>query len=732
MAFTSGVVMQNQHDRLGAALRGKGMSQKQFAESLKISQPLVSMWLKGDRWPDRETLARAARLLDADPEWIVSGKGREPAGARRRSLARAFERLRWVPRPGPVDGGRDGGNANQFAIRPSFRNLVRELIQNVLDERLSPLKPAIVRFRLLSLRGEAKARFLDALRLNELRPHLEACATVSDDEQAAGGFDQALDVADSGELLVLQIIDSGTRGLTGPEHRDGNFAGLTRDNLFSHKNKPGAAGSYGLGKAMQYAASMFGCVLFNSELSEPEPDTGNVSGRFFARAELVWHEVEDEDGEPHAFSGPAWLGDVVETDEGDVPVSHWIEAGGESFVNDLHMARPAGGPGTTIAIVGLRDLDSDRPRPPREVIEQIAREAEENFWPAIEAGELEVRVEYVEIDDPGATPEPEIDTLVTPARSRVTGPLVEALRAHSDDAIVEMLIDEGDVVAGVAELAVPARSSGAEGERHKPFAHEAIVLLRRARAEELLEDDGEPSGTIRRASLMRGANMVVKSLDLTKGAVGAQPFHVVVLAGRAAGDSDEDLRAEEFLRRAEPPSHDDWTTTPRLKRLYSPPYTKALNDFNTAIRRTVRDLLAIESSAEPDGPGDLSRRFRFGEPSPPERAPRVLIHERSVGEDGAWHIEGSIRLRGDLQRVVAGRPQISFLGESGGRARVKWRSLELVGPSKARVREGDHTIVIPPNTRTTKFTGVTNPESHPAPADETVAVMTFTPTRKDS
>jgi RNA polymerase primary sigma factor len=714
-------------ERLQAARRSKGLKQSELAKAVGVSPPLASMWLKGTRTPDEAALARLAEVLDTDLEWLLSGRGREPRGTRKLALQSAFEKVDWRPRRGFLDGGRDGGNANQFAIRPSFRNLVRESIQNSLDERLGQVQPVGVRFRLLSLRGDAKARYLDAMRWEELRPHFEACAEQRGDEQAAGGFGEALEVADSGELTVLQIIDSGTRGLTGREVGDGNFAALTRDSLYSYKNKDGAAGSYGLGKATQYAASAFGTVLFLSDLSEPEPESGNVKGRLFGRAELVWHELAAEDGEINSFAGPAWFGEAGGED-GEIPFSHWVGAESAVLTRDLQMTRSGEESGTTIAVVGLRDLDADKRRPPREIIEQIGHEVEENFWPAIEARELVARVEYVEIDDPATEPAPEIDNLVVPAQTRVTGPLVKAVRAEAEDEVVEVLIDDGDVALGTAELHVPKRKAG--GERHQAFTHRAQVLVRRAAPDELEGEGGGDSSSLRHAALTRGANMVVKTLDLSKGTVGAQPFHAVVLAGRAAGDSQEDRWAEEFLRTAEPPSHDNWTSTPRLKRLYSPGYSKGLYEFEKAIRQAVRDLLAIESNLPPDGPVDLSRRFHFGEPPNPERAPRIVVQGSSVADDGSWHIEGAVRLRGDLNRGTAGRPEVIFLGESGPPSKVKWRSLEPVGEGVS-VRD-DATVVISPNVRTGKFRGVTDPESHPIPANETVATVRFTPSRKDA
>jgi transcriptional regulator with XRE-family HTH domain len=710
-------------DRLRASLDARGWNQKRLADELGSPASTVSQWVNGQRTPDGAQLDRVADLLRVDAGWLRDGEGPEPSAVRHRARSAVHSVVQWIARRAPEDGGQDGGNANQFTIRATLANLVREAIQNATDEwRGHPHGPVRVRFRLLSLRGEAKLRYLAALKYDEqLREHLEACVEQAGDQQVAAGLTEALNMAAAGELLVLQISDSNTRGLVGPETGRGNFAALTRNNLFSEKNNEQAGGSYGLGKAMQYAASAFGCVLFSSELSEPEPETGNTHGRFFARAELVFHELADG----RRFSGPMWFGRDREPDAGQ-PISYWARGERDALLGDLHMVRSLGDTGTTIAIVGMRDLDADRPRPPREIVEDMADAAERDFWPAIEAGELEVRVQYVEIEDPDADPAPEFDRLVDPTRSRAVGPHVAALAAHMAGETDELLIDDGDVVATRVSLHVPARKSGADP--HEAFTHEALVLVRRARGEE--EADEASSREFRRGVLLRGANMVVKTLDLSRGSLGARPFQVVVLAGLAAGDDKQDERAEVFLRAAEPPSHDDWQYTPRIRTQYAAGGKKALGDFEQAIRREVRRVLQVESEQAPDGPRDLSRRFTFGEPAAPERAPRVVVRNRSVDDDGAWHVEAAVRLRGDLKRRVLGRPQLVFMGESGGRSRVRWKDLQPIGGGI--VVSDDGVLVIPPNTRTAKFRGVTDPASHPAPADQSTATLVFQPIREDA
>ena len=97
----------------------------------------------------------------------------------------------------------------------------------------------------------------------------------------------------SDSLLLLKVSDYGCRGLTGPEFPEdgvdpdefGNFIRLCRLDLFSGKDKA-SGGSFGLGKAVYWRFSRLQTVLFNSCLYEadavdgqPEPPLRREPGR---------------------------------------------------------------------------------------------------------------------------------------------------------------------------------------------------------------------------------------------------------------------------------------------------------------------------------------------------------------------------------------------------------------------------------------------------------------------
>src|SRR4051794_34225232 len=106
------------------------ITQTFLADALDVKQSAVSQWVNGQRTPDTSTIKRIARAVGASPEWLVSGSGTAPDAVRKSSIDRLRGSVFWTSRPAPEDGAREGGNANQFTIRPSLGNLVREAIQN--------------------------------------------------------------------------------------------------------------------------------------------------------------------------------------------------------------------------------------------------------------------------------------------------------------------------------------------------------------------------------------------------------------------------------------------------------------------------------------------------------------------------------------------------------------------------------------------------------------------------
>lgn len=75
--------MKEQHfsQRISLLMSRLGLNQKELARQLGISQPAVSLYLKG-RMPPADVIFRLARLANTSMEWILTGEQKpEPEGA---------------------------------------------------------------------------------------------------------------------------------------------------------------------------------------------------------------------------------------------------------------------------------------------------------------------------------------------------------------------------------------------------------------------------------------------------------------------------------------------------------------------------------------------------------------------------------------------------------------------------------------------------------------------------
>src|SRR5262249_8967938 len=151
---------------------------------------------------------------------------------------------------------------------------------------------------------------------------------------------------------------------------------------------------------------------------------------------------------------------------------------------------------------------------------------------------------------------------------------------------------------------------------------------------------------------------------------------------------------------------------------------KALSDFERSIRQGVRSVVIHEVENDADGPRDLARRFRFGTPVAPARAPKLVLEESVLRDDGAWEITGVVRVPGSRTRDLKGSPRLVFAGESGKRTTVKWAEVDAIRDCRVEP-DAPTVLVIPPDARSARFRAVTDPTSNPVAADEAAVSVSF-------
>ncbi|MEU3493660.1 helix-turn-helix transcriptional regulator [Kitasatospora cineracea] len=667
---------------LGRQLRRVGTTQAQFADELGLTRAAVSAWVTGRAQPRPDLMPRIAQLLGTDLATVVT----------RDTDAGSTRPVTWHHRLAHADGGREYGNAAAFAFDANLAVLAREATQNSMDERYDNTRPVRVRFTLHELTGEHLNKFLTALKWNELEPHYDVAAGSK--QKVGRVLAEGLRLLrEESSLLLLRVDDYNASGLTGPEYGDGRFAAVVRRQLDSHKRDDRAGGSYGLGKATLWAASRLGLVLINSTLSEGHE--GRTARRVVGRLDLPWRTVDGV-----AYAGPAWLGEPdTEKDHEGVSRSWWAD---ERTVADLWLERDSADPGTSFLIVGAHDA-AGHSSTLKETHDALVEALSDNFWAAMTSGRstpavLEASVRAMK-DGVTVVEERRVDpTERHPALTR-------ALRAHLDGETVTELTATDQVVAADVVLDVPALRSAGRGTGTRE--HRAVLLVTPA-------DDADTEHS--RVVCMRGTRMTVTTRRPRNLGLGVDPFQAVLLAGFATGNDDDSVQAAEaFLRAAEPPEHDRWGTTEELTATYlNAP--RRLTEFNAAVDAALRTVVGRRSTQPTgDGPEVLRSLLRLDLPGTGgRRVEGYPVVDRVTGRvdtSGSWTLDVTLKVpqRDDPWQLV---PVAKFDVRSGSRPVLRWA--ELTANENCRVIDGR--IVVEPEVRSARFSGVTAVDSHPVPA----------------
>lgn len=684
--------------RLKEALVARGLTQGELAKRLGVSSAAVSAWISGAKPPSKANLAAAAAVLHVQPEWLLFGRGEGPAVDLDAERVEYRDQVGWRFRPAPADGGRDYGNANVWAFDPTIWVMVRDIIQNSRDAVLMGTKQVQVTFKIVRLRGRHLQEFQKAVAWDQLAPHLEASAQI--DQRLGRLIKHNLDaLAEKRELLLLVVDDRGTSGLLGEEDGEGNFAALVRNNLDSNKQSGTAGGAFGLGKAVLWRMSSFSLVLFGSNLSVPTGD-GLRYRRIMGRCDLPWHGNDEE----NRFAGPGWFGRINEDSEhGERTVSYWDN---EALAHDLYLSRGED-IGTSVCIVGFHDPSSEEDRTPPDMAREIKAAVADCFWPDLARGQLRVAVDIYEGPDRISGGEVSAD--------EYREEFVDAFRKWMEDEdLVEELKRPGDVVAVPVPLNYPKRRAD---PTHPNGTHEAVLLVRYAETDG--SDHSSGDRRLNELAMFRGVGMVVQYLPLKGICMGALPFHAALLCGEGAARPDEEpesasREADRFLRTAEPPNHDRWTSTPDLGTEYFRPGRKAIDDFIATAKDMIRNLVRPLPDELSDGPNALKELLKIGEEEDVHIRPRIHRPTGILRDDGSWSVSARIRVKpGDSRWRV--QPVIVFEQESGGGAVVDWKSLE---PENNCSIDESGRLVIAPNVREASFKGTSDPQSHPIDARE--------------
>lgn len=592
------------------------------------------------------------------------------------------------------------GNANQWTVHAGLRSLARESAQNSNDARLSAgVDRAELVYSFIRLSGAARERFEESIGWTaQLRPHLTAMAEAAGGAIFAGQLKSGLAAVDASDALVLlRIADYGAIGLTGPEFADGdpdgfgNFAKLCRLDLFSGKDKT-SGGSFGLGKAVYWRFSRLQTVLFNSTLREQDAVNGSWRSRLFGVNQGVVHRLDGTNYQGRGFFGhptrSGYVGSVWDHDD---------------LADALCLTRPDNRPGTSALLVGFYDPDEPEKGEDttelRKMAADLSAAIEEEFWPLLTRDRLRVRVEVI---DNGNNV---YDHVVDPADQYTE--LTHALRKFDSGQIDETLEDVGDIVVRDVPIRISQRIDA--DDPHPPFIHTAKLVV-------TLSDD-EKDSLENKVCLFRQPEMVVQTIDKE---YEGRTYHAFLLAGSSIHPGEEsvdDERADDFLRFAEPPAHDQWiprggrtqTSQANLNPHYRAPWNPHLRGIESSILDRLSELFGAPPVVGDKPPKSIFKNLTFLRGDAGDgasgahviRKPTIDIQKAEV-VDGRWHVTFDVKAKNRDEGWLI-TPKLTFIGLDRSHADTDWESFEVDDPEPGTP---PGTVLLPgkPRGRTLKAT----------------------------
>lgn len=160
---------------------------------------------------------------------------------------------------GIVDGFNDPG-IETFSAN-SIASMVREVIQNSVDQQVDDSRPVVVDFDFFQVTQD------EIPGGRQLENIFDRCITASKGDPVATGFFQQAQKLMKGKIDVLRISDHNTTGLVGAETDDTKtpWHQLVKGRGSSNKNI-NSGGSFGIGKAAPLACSYFHTIFYASKV----------------------------------------------------------------------------------------------------------------------------------------------------------------------------------------------------------------------------------------------------------------------------------------------------------------------------------------------------------------------------------------------------------------------------------------------------------------------------------
>ncbi len=506
-----------------------------------------------------------------------------------------------------------------------FEVFIREVLQNSLDASRDAQK-VTVRFRVRTINQPGqRGLFLEGVGWSKLKERVAAANRVRNARLEPPEFGDPSNL-EAHPLRVLEITESGTIGLVGPEtvrtesderYLPGGtpkaYLALTREDARREKQGLGSGGTYGLGKAVLWAASSVQTVVFFSRLSAPENGTTH---RLAAQARLGPHFLNNQPYRGLGYGGDrrdGWCRPIR-----DEPA----RALASKLGVDPRIAETDSG--TTIIIPFWTPPESDQSNLQEHAL--IARYAARYFWPAVVDDRLEVIAVSNEGNEISAADnlghyEPFIQ-LYQRVKNGVRGP--------------------NDVPAENLDFTVPKGPPPRTEGPTQTYARVAMTFVSEA---EVREDFN------RKVACIRGQGMVVGYAKMTGNTL-VRPFVGLALGGRAADSTMNGVRGDVLLGFSEYVTHTRWDEKSNSLRHW-PQARPVVRDILTRMRDYFLKHSREETPEPSNDLGPIEDGLKFPglggtgpPPPPPHGVPKLHTHE-FVRQGDRFRFEVRARVEAD-------------------------------------------------------------------------------------
>jgi len=521
--------------------------------------------------------------------------------------------------------------------------ITREGGQNTLNQPIDEnfIKPVNVEIKLIELTGKYLDEYLKELRWDILKNHIESCANRSKQSELSRNLKRSLkEMKDTKSLYILNIEDSNSFGLTGPEgdmeaSQKPNFFNLCKANFFTAENPdPRRGGSYGVGKSIFWICSKLSTVLFSSLVDKTD---SNPSGlRIFGRTELATHSIKKK-----SYKGTGFFGvGSFEKEEGysyEASRSVWNN---HEIARKLYLDRDKNkGTGATISIVGLKENIYGESLEGHEILIGLKNKFEKFFWPALIPSRKKLNLSFVYQRNSKIRNDYDHLFKVDLAKWQK---FIDAYEVKKND-VVKIANTSNSLAKRDLNLKIPPRIMTKEEKEKNKIQTNTPFEFSIQRGDQSSSNDDEAN----KIALIRGFGMVVDYYKPSATSISnTLPYFGVIKVGHLLGSSNSNEVSETFFRDLEPALHDRWDAkTKGLDTKYKN-VRKTVEEFYEKIDEGLIEMLGEEEIESKKGPELLAGMLNLGFKG--KKDSDYIISSENIKavptEKFKWNVSGTIRI----------------------------------------------------------------------------------------